>query len=140
MADVSKMTDKTHDILTELVNKAFSIQCISNVTTEERNKQVNAVITTVTEQIKQQERERGKCRDCGRRAVLCSTCVDRLMRIVRKVERERVEKLEGMLKKFAEIEISTKGHIYGLENAYDLLYEMRASARAALKELEAANE
>ena len=47
-----------------------------------------------------------------------------------------VEKLARMLKTFAEIEIPTKGHIYGLENAYDLLLEMRESAKAALKGLE----
>ena len=55
-------------------------------------------------------------------------------------QRERVEKLSGMLKKFAEVEIPTKGHIYGLENTYDLLCEMRESAKAALKELEATAE
>ncbi len=49
---------KIEDILTELVGKAFSIQCTSNIITEEKNKQENAAIANATEQIETQQRER----------------------------------------------------------------------------------
>ncbi len=88
-------------ILTELMEVLQRIEVITNFLSvdlgawDEAKTAINLV--NATEQINQQQWERVECKDCGRKAVLCSTCIDRLIKIVKKVEQERVEKLKATI-------------------------------------------
>lgn len=91
----------------------------------------------------QQQREQGKCVDCNRKAVICSTCHDRFMRAVKNIEWERVEKLqmaaEGIFSCYPRpigFSVIENGKRFG---EFTITGNRLDALEAALAELEAAN-